>query len=88
MQEFFKGKIQEFWAGSVVGLIAGIKFLSADLFGGIGLEALEYLIRFIAVIIFSLTSGIMTVVAKDVATHLILPWLKKKYKQKSQDNES
>lgn len=86
MQEFFRGKLQEFYAGSVIGFIAGLKFLFADPGSGIGVVA-QYTIKFVAVVIFSFTSGIMTVLAKDIYTYQISPWLKKKFKPNTQDND-
>ena len=80
MQDYFRGKLQEFFAGSAIGFIAGLKFLFADTGSGIGLVA-QYTIKFIAVVIFSFTSGIMTVLAKDIYTHWLAPLLKKKFKK-------
>lgn len=79
MHDFFSGKIKEFWSGSIIGFIAGIKLL----FNGPVTWSdyvLVYTVKFFAVILFSLASGIMTVVAKDVYNEYIGPKLfKKKY---------
>ncbi len=79
MHDFFSGKIKEFWSGSIIGFIAGIKLL----FNGPvtwGDYVLVYTVKFFAVILFSLASGVMTVVAKDVYSEYIGPKLfKKKY---------
>ena len=74
MQEFFSGKIKEFWSGSLIGFIAGINLL----FNGPVTWSdyvLVYTVKFFAVILFSLASGIMTVAAKDFYTHFVRPWL-------------
>jgi nicotinamide riboside transporter PnuC len=73
MQEFFSGKIKEFWSGSLIGFIAGVNLL----FNGPVTWSdyvLVYTVKFFAVILFSLASGIMTVAAKDFYTHIIRPW--------------
>lgn len=80
MQDFVRGKLQEFYAGSVIGFIAGLKFLFTDPVSPIGLVA-QYTIKFVAVVIFSFTSGIMTVLAKDIYTGYIQPWVNKKLKR-------
>ena len=53
MQEFINGKAKEFWSGSIIGFIAGVKFL----FNGPmdwGSLVLQYTIKFIAVGVFAL----------------------------------
>lgn len=73
MHEFFSGKIKEFWSGSLIGFIAGVNLL----FNGPVTWSdyvLVYTVKFFAVILFSLASGIMTVAAKDFYTHIIRPW--------------
>jgi len=83
MHDFFSGKIKEFWSGSLIGFIAGINLL----FDGPVTWSdyvLVYTIKFFAVILFSLASGIMTVVAKDLYSQYIGPKLfKKKYNENS-----
>lgn len=79
MHEFFNGKFKEFWSGSIIGFVAGVKLLFADptTWGG---YVLAYTLKYFAVILFSLTSGVMTVFAKDVYDGWIKPKLFKKKK--------
>ena len=79
MQEFINGKVKEFWSGSIVGFIAGIKFL----FNGEnnwGNLVLQYTVKFFAVCIFAFMSGLFTVIAKDFYDHKVKNWLFKKKK--------
>ena len=86
MQEFFSGKIKEFWSGSLIGFIAGINLL----FNGPVTWSdyvLVYTVKFFAVILFSLASGIMTVAAKDFYTHIIRPWSVRWMKRRKEKRE-
>lgn len=89
MHEFFSGRLKEFYTGSIIGFLAGINLL----FNGSVTWSdyvLVYTIKFFAVILFSLASGIMTVAAKDFYSHIIKPWLVgrlKRRKAKKQDKE-
>lgn len=89
MHEFFSGRLKEFYSGSIIGFLAGINLL----FDGPVTWSdyvLVYTVKFFAVILFSLASGIMTVAAKDFYTHIIKPWLvgrMKRRKAKNKDKE-
>jgi len=77
MQEFINGKVKEFWSGSIIGFIAGVKFL----FNGPmdwGSLVLQYTIKFLAVCVFAFMSGIFTVMAKDFYDYKIKNRLFKK----------
>jgi len=81
MEKFFGEKIKVFIGGSVVGWLAGIKFL----FGGTHRPddmVVEYIIKFFATIIFAFMSGLMTVIAKDFYDHKIKNRLFKNKKDK------
>ena len=87
MQEFFSGKLKEFYSGSIIGFLAGINLL----FNGPVTWSdyvLVYTIKFFAVILFSLASGIVTVAAKDFYTHIIKPWLMGKMKRRKEKRAS
>ena len=53
MQEFINGKVKEFWSGSIIGFIAGVKFLFTGPMDW-GSLVLQYTIKFIAVCVFAL----------------------------------
>ena len=83
MQEFFSGKIKEFWSGSIIGFLAGVNLL----FNGPVTWSdyvLVYTVKFFAVILFSLASGIMTVIAKDLYTHILRPWFVRRMKRRKE----
>ena len=90
MQELFHGKVKEFIGGSIVGFIAGIKFLFAGPLSPGGL-VIEYFLKFIAVCIFSFTSGLFTILAKELMEGLVIPYLRRKFpkffKKKPDDNK-
>lgn len=77
MEELFRGKIREFIAGSTVGFIAGLKFLFAGPMDW-GTLAVQYTLKFVAVIIFSFVSGVATMAAKDLYEAKIKTLFKKK----------
>ena len=77
MQEFFSGKVKEFYGGTVVGFITGWHFLFAGPLGW-GDLVIQYVLKFLATIIFAFVSGIMTVLAKDFYVSVIKPRLFKK----------
>ncbi len=77
MQEFINGKVKEFWSGSIIGFIAGVKFLFTGPMDW-GSLVLQYTIKFIAVCVFAFMSGLFTVMAKDFYDHKIKNRLFKK----------
>ena len=68
MQEFINGKVKEFWSGSIIGFIAGFKFLFN---GPMDWDSLvrQYTLKFVAVCVFAFMSGLFTVMAKDFYDH-------------------
>ena len=79
MGEFINGKVKEFWSGSIIGFIAGIKFLFTEPLGW-GDLVIQYSLKFIAVCLFAFVSGIFTVLAKDFYEHKIKGKIFKKKK--------
>ena len=79
MFEFINGKAKEFFAGSIVGLIAGIKFLFAGPMDW-GSLVIQYSLKFVAVCLFAFMSGLFTVMAKDFYDLKLKNWMFKKKK--------
>jgi len=77
MQEFINGKVKEFWSGSIIGFIAGVKFLFTGPMDW-GSLVLQYTIKFVRVCAFAFMSGLFTVMAKDFYDHKIKNRLFKK----------
>lgn len=84
MHEFFSGKLKEFWSGSIIGFIAGFNLLwdSPVTWGD---YFLAYTIKFVGVIVFSLTSGVLTVLAKDLYQYKIKRLIFRKKKKDIED---
>lgn len=84
MHEFFAGRFKEFWSGSAIGFIAGIKllFTGPDTWGD---YILVYTLKYFGIILFSLTSGVMTVLAKDFYEGVIKPKIFKKNEKDTTD---
>ena len=83
MEELFREKAKVFWSGSIVGWLAGAKFLFAGphTWGDI---VIEYTAKFVATCIFAFASGIFTVFAHDAYKEWIKPkFFKKKNKKQN-----
>ena len=77
MQEFINGKVKEFWSGSMIGFIAGVKFLFTGPMDW-GSLVLQYTLKFVAVCVFAFMSGLFTVMANAFYDHKIKNRLFKK----------